>query len=239
MPQISALMGILASTLHKAIDDGRLRQLKKKTDPRPRAEPAPVVVTKSERSVIDSQAALGVATTRLDERLLASLGKLHGAPIRFEMVTDVPRGGVLFALPALLALGLLRHTTEHFALPPGYYPVETIFLSIAFLALARIPSVEALRYEPPGEWGRVLGLDRIPEVRTLRGETHPALQGGQAGARMERPVGAGMDGSRTGDCGHPVHRRSCAGVSRWPDPAARAVCGPAALAFAGHDRLLG
>ena len=118
--------------------------------------------------MIDSQAALGVATTRLDERLLASLGKLHGAPIRFEMVTDVPRGGVLFALPALLALGLLRHTTEHFALPPGYYPVETIFLSIAFLALARIPSVEALRYEPPGEWGRVLGLDRIPEVRTLR-----------------------------------------------------------------------
>jgi len=118
--------------------------------------------------VIDSQAALGVATTRLDERLLASLGKLHGAPIRFEMVTDVPRGGVLFALPALLALGLLRHTVEHFALPPGYYPVETIFLSIAFLALARIPSVEALRYEPPGEWGRVLGLDRIPEVRTLR-----------------------------------------------------------------------
>lgn len=39
VPQISALMGILASTLHKAIDDGRLRQLKKKTHPRPRASP--------------------------------------------------------------------------------------------------------------------------------------------------------------------------------------------------------
>jgi len=39
VPQISALMGILASTLHKAIDDGRLRQLKKKTDPRPRGSP--------------------------------------------------------------------------------------------------------------------------------------------------------------------------------------------------------
>ncbi len=118
--------------------------------------------------MLDQQAALGVATTRLEERLLASLGKLAAAPIRFEPATDVPQGGVLCALPALLVLGLLRHRPQQFALPPGYYPLETIFLSIALLALARVPSLEALRYEPPGEWGRLLGLDRIPEVRTLR-----------------------------------------------------------------------
>jgi hypothetical protein len=109
-----------------------------------------------------------VATTRVEERLLASLGKLQAAPIRFEAVSDVPKGGVLCALPALLALGLLRHSQESFSLPAGYYPLETIFLAVAFLALARVPSLEALRYEPPGEWGRLLGLDRIPEVRTLR-----------------------------------------------------------------------
>jgi hypothetical protein len=118
--------------------------------------------------VADEQAALGVATTRMEERLLASLGKLQAAPIHFEVVDDVPKGGVLCALPALLALGLLRHNQEHFTLPAGYYPLETIFLSVAFLALARVPSFEALRYEPPGEWGKLLGLDRIPEVRTLR-----------------------------------------------------------------------
>lgn len=109
-----------------------------------------------------------MATTRVEERLLASLGKLSVAPIQFEAAIDVPQGGVLCALPALLVLGLLRHSVDHFALPPGYYPLETIFLAIAFLALARVPSLEALRYEPPGEWGRLLGLDRIPEVRTLR-----------------------------------------------------------------------
>jgi hypothetical protein len=118
--------------------------------------------------VADQQAALGVATTRVEERVAASLGQVAVAPIRFEPATDVPQGGVLTALPALLALGLLRHRAEHFALPPGYYPLETVFLAIAFLALARVPSLEALRYEPPGEWGRLLGLDRIPEVRTLR-----------------------------------------------------------------------
>lgn len=118
--------------------------------------------------MVDQQAALGVATTRLEERVAASLGQLAVVPIRFEAADDVPQAGVLAALPALLALGLLRHSAEHFALPPGYYPLETVFLTIALVALARVPSLEALRYEPPGEWGRLLGLDRIPEVRTLR-----------------------------------------------------------------------
>ena len=108
-----------------------------------------------------------MATTRLEERLLASLGKLQVASIRFEAVADVPKGGVLCALPALLALGLLRHSQEKFSLPAGYYPLETIFLAVSFLALARVASLEELRYEPPGEWGKLLGLDRIPEVRTL------------------------------------------------------------------------
>lgn len=111
---------------------------------------------------------MGVAATRLEERLLASLGRLQAAPVRFEAANDVPQGGVLCALPALLALGLLRHSQKSFSLPPGFYPLETIFLAIAFLALARVKSLEALRYEPPGEWGKLLGLDRIPEVRTMR-----------------------------------------------------------------------
>jgi hypothetical protein len=139
-----------------------------------------VATSKSQRSVADGQALLGVATTRLEERVLASLGQLHAASIRFEAVNDVPSGGVLCAVPALLVLGLLRHSQKTFALPPGYYPLETIFLVIAFLALARVKSVEALRYEPPGEWGKLLGLDRIPEVRTLREKIQLLCQDGAA-----------------------------------------------------------
>lgn len=109
-----------------------------------------------------------MATTRLDERLLASLGKLQAGPVEFELVSDVPKGGVLCALPALLVLGLLKQTRKLFSLPAGYYPLESIFLAIAFLALGRVKSLEKLRYEPPGEWGKLLGMDRIPEVKTLR-----------------------------------------------------------------------
>lgn len=99
---------------------------------------------------------------------MASEGQLQAAPLEFEAVRDVPNGGVLCALPALLMLGLLRHTRKFFSLPSGFYPLETIFVAIAFLALARVKSFERLRYEPPGEWGKLLGMDRIPEVKTLR-----------------------------------------------------------------------
>ena len=100
--------------------------------------------------------------------MAAALGQLDGAPIGFERVADVPEGGVLCALPALLANGLLSGVGKPFTMQEGFYPIETIFLLLALMALARIPSLEALRYVVPGEWGKLLGLDRIPEVRTLR-----------------------------------------------------------------------
>lgn len=75
---------------------------------------------------------------------------------------------MLCALPALLANGLLSGIDKPFTMAEGFYPIETIFLLLALRALARLPSLEALRYVVPGEWGKLLGLDRIPEVRTLR-----------------------------------------------------------------------
>ena len=116
----------------------------------------------------DQAPAQGVATTRTEERVLASMGELSEVPLRFERCDDVSLGGVLCALPALLAVGLLRGVREFFPWPKGYYPLESVFLALALLALARVKSLEALRYEPPGEWGKLLGLDRIPEVKTMR-----------------------------------------------------------------------
>ncbi len=96
------------------------------------------------------------------------MGELESAPIEFQATCDVTRGGVLLALPALLATGLLRYTPEMYQLPNGFYGIDSIFLLLALMALGRIRSLEQLRYQAPGEWGKLLGLDRIPEVRTLR-----------------------------------------------------------------------
>jgi len=96
-----------------------------------------------------------------------SLGLLESAPIEFGAAQDVTGGGVLLAAPTLLAMGLLAQR-EFYALPRGYYGLESVFLLLALTALARLPSLEQLRYQAPGEWGQLLGLDRIPEVRTRR-----------------------------------------------------------------------
>jgi hypothetical protein len=124
--------------------------------------------SQSQRSVVDGSALLGIGTTRELDRFAAAVGLLDGTPLRFESADDIPNGGVLCALPAMLAIGLLRHTGTHFAWPKGYYPMEPIFIILACLALARVQSLEQVRYQSPGEWGKLMGLDRIPEVRTLR-----------------------------------------------------------------------
>lgn len=100
---------------------------------------------------------------------MASIGAAGPVAPQFAAAAaDVPQAGVLCALPALLSCGLLQSATEHLALPKGYYGLPSIILLLAFLALARVRSLEGLRYHAPGEWGKILGLDRIPEVRTLR-----------------------------------------------------------------------
>ena len=111
---------------------------------------------------------MGMGATNIMGRIAASMGALINVPLAFEACTDITCGGVLFALPALLAIGLLRHTGDYFRFPRGYYGLQSIFLLLAFMALSRIKTIESLRWCAPGEWGKLLGLDRVPEVRTLR-----------------------------------------------------------------------
>jgi hypothetical protein len=111
---------------------------------------------------------MGVAAADVAGRLAASVGELDAVPPDFTPALDVPNGGLLCALPALLAVGLLEGVERHLQLPKGYYGLDSLLLLLAFMALARLDSIESLRYCAPGEWGKLLGLDRVPEVRTLR-----------------------------------------------------------------------
>ena len=93
--------------------------------PLPTSTPeSPLLPTdKSQRSVADVAAEMGVGCTRPEERVLAAVGILQGAPTRFEECHDVPFGGVLCALPALAANGLLHDVTYyHFVSLHGIVP---------------------------------------------------------------------------------------------------------------------
>ena len=111
---------------------------------------------------------MGTACTRVDQRFAAAIGKLsEGAQQHFESCHDVPFGGVVCALPSLVCNGLVDGL-DNLGKLKGYYRELHILLFVAFMALSRIPTIEKLRGKSPGEFGKLIGLDRIPEVRCLR-----------------------------------------------------------------------
>lgn len=109
-----------------------------------------------------------MATTRFDERVAAWHGTGGNAEIFFKNNEAVCGAGVLFLLPALIEQGLFK-TKEVYELPVNhYYSLESIVLTLAIMALARIKNPEQIKQCKPGELGRIIGLDRIPETRSLR-----------------------------------------------------------------------
>jgi hypothetical protein len=121
------------------------------------------------RDARDKHAPMGRAARAVEGRVLASPGLLTEAtPVFAEPATAVAYGGVLAALPMLLREGLLGAANRLFRLPAGFYGLTTILLFVACMTLARVRNPEGLRYQAPGEWGAILGLDRCPEAKTLR-----------------------------------------------------------------------
>jgi len=165
------------SALRKAISSGRIIH---REGPGPACEDN-TGTTKSERCRLDAQAAegLGTACTRADERVEAAMGIVQSGLTRFETCSDVSFGGVLAGLPALCSNGLFSGLGKHLSLPAGFYSALHILTVLGFMALARIRRPEGLRHVPPGELGKVIGLDRIPEVRTLRNKIGLLAEGGK------------------------------------------------------------
>ena len=122
------------------------------------------------RSYGDAQAgeSIGVAVTRIEERALAVTGKQPYATSLFDSNESVENGGILFALPALISQGFDKLITSIRSLPNGFYGLHHILLILCFMALCRIRNIEQLKKTSVGEFGKLLGLDRIPQVEYLR-----------------------------------------------------------------------
>ena len=146
----------VAATDHPASADAR------QTDPPPATD-------RATRDARDKHAPMGRAARDVEGRMLASAGLLTEAePVFAAPAHAVAHGGVLAALPMLLRAGLLGAANRLFRLPDGFYGLTTILLFVAFMTLARVRNPDSLRYQAPGEWGAILGLDRCPETKTLR-----------------------------------------------------------------------
>jgi len=116
------------------------------------------------------------------ERALARWGLLgEGAEPVFAPGARYPLAGLLLALPALEETGLLEAARLVYGrLRDGYYGLAATLLTLVFLALAGEPRAEGATRVPPAALGRVLGLDRAPEVKTIRRKLGELAAAGKA-----------------------------------------------------------
>jgi transposase len=109
------------------------------------------------------------ASDRTFDRQLAHLGLLDDAAPLFRDGSLVPGAGALLALPCLVESGLLRISRKLYGeIGPAFYGLRTTLLTLLLMALLRIKRPEHLKERDPAAFGRLLGLDRAPEVKTLR-----------------------------------------------------------------------
>ena len=110
---------------------------------------------------------LAAPVPRGPERALA--GRDGPAVPVFTPCASAPRAGLLTALPGIAHSGLLTCAREVFpVVPAGFYGLETMLLEGIFRALAGQPRAEGATRLNPADLGRVLGMDRAPEVATIR-----------------------------------------------------------------------
>jgi transposase len=171
--RVTALLAAGRSIRHAAqqvgVTEGTIRHALRRGELRRTSTPTASAVGPRTRSEQAASAAGGVAVQRHTERALARLGLLTEAAPRFAAAEAVRAGGVMLALPAVLTLGLLDAGQQVYGvLKNGFYGLQATLLCLTFMALLRIRTPEQLQGQPPGELGLLLGLDRAPEVKTLR-----------------------------------------------------------------------
>ena len=130
----------------------------------PPASPDQVVSAELVAMSLDSDPA-----NRVWDRLLACVGLLDDAAPVFGNGKAVPGAAVLGAVPVLVASGIFRIAHKVYGeIGPAFYGLRTTLLTLLLMALWRVQRPEALKEHDPQNLGRVLGLDRAPEIKTVR-----------------------------------------------------------------------
>jgi transposase len=128
-----------------------------------------VVVEEPKCAVLDFRSSDIDPTDRRVDREFARQGLLEDAEPLFGPAEGVKGAGVLLAIPLIASCGVLDVLRELYGrLGPAFYGVRTMALTLLLMALLRITRPESLKEHRPADLGRALGLDRAPEVKTVR-----------------------------------------------------------------------
>jgi len=128
---------------------------------------------------------------RSGDRALARAGQLDDAVPLFADAACVPRAGVLLAVPLLVGHGLIEAFVKVYGpLRPSFYGLRTIVVTLFLAALLRIKRPEHFKEYRPEDLGAILGLDRAPEVKTVR-RKFARLAAQQCGKPLMHEVASG------------------------------------------------
>jgi hypothetical protein len=123
---------------------------------------------------------------RSGDRALARQGLLADAVPLFADAESLPRAGVLLAVPLLVRHGLIEAFVKVYgSLQPSFYGLRTIVVTLFLAALLRIKRPEHFKEHRPEDLGAIVGLDRAPEVKTVRRKFTRLAAMGRAGELME------------------------------------------------------
>jgi len=170
---IAAQTGVSTATVRVAL--GRVGPVAEPTlEPVPSSD-AVVATTDQDDEADDADedvadlVVLAAPVARTAERVAARFGDLREAPVVITQGAQLPLAGLLLALPALEMTGLLEVAASVFTpMKKGFYGLRVVLLMGVFMALLREPRAEGATRLRPADLGRLLGLDRAPEVKTLR-----------------------------------------------------------------------
>jgi len=123
---------------------------------------------------------------RTDERQAARAGALAEAPPIICEGSSLPLAGALAILPALAATGLIKLSAGLYnTTRSAFYGLRSLVLAVVFAALVGEARAEGLTRIDPVDLGRLLGLDRAPEVKTLRRRMAALATAGSSPALLE------------------------------------------------------
>ena len=123
---------------------------------------------------------------RSAERTAARYGLIDDAlPVICEGAS-LPFAGALLILPALAATGLLEIAARVYgARHAAFYSLRSLVCSLVFACLLGEPRAEGFTRISPCDLGRLIGLDRAPEVTTIRRRIEELASMGRADALID------------------------------------------------------
>lgn len=213
LARVAAECGVSTFTVRSAL--GRVRQRGAGSpgpagpaagqDDEPAGTPQPREKTEPGPGAEEEAGALPVLpgpAVRDGERALARFGLLgEGATPMFTAGARYPLAGLLLALPALEAAGLLACAKGVYGrLRNGFYGLAVMLVFLVFAALLREPRAEGATRIDIQAVGRVLGLDRAPEVKTIRRKLSELAGRGRA-AELQLAIAAHHAAARPGQLG--------------------------------------